>query len=404
VKLLRGWLAALLGAEVVSSTGSAMTYLALPWFVLASTGSASRMSFVVAAELLGVAVFGLPGGAVLHRLGARRTMILCDAARAPLVALVPVLHWTGHLRFSLLLAIVFLAGAFFPPYFAAQRVIVPELLGEDATLVTKANAFLQAATRVTILVGPAAAGLLIGFVGAPTVLVVDAATFLASFALVALFVPPRREAAPDEDDGRGLLAGIRFLLRDPLLRVWSVGIVVVDSSWQALFLALPVLAFTHFGHDAKLAGWMLAGWGLGAVLGNAAAYRLSGRDPVGLTSTGMLVESLPLWLLALSLPATGYVSVMLAAGVLNGLVNPSLHATLTLRTPPSVRAKASTAVLTLSSIGAPVALAGAGPALDSYGPRPVFLAVALVQTVARAAIAVAGFRVRGRMRAATAAS
>src|SRR5205085_4515280 len=260
------------------------------------------------------------------------TMILCDAARAPLVALVPVLHWTGHLRFSLLLAIVFLAGAFFPPYFAAQRVIVPELLGEDATLVTKANAFLQAATRVTILVGPAAAGLLIGFVGAPTVLVVDAATFLASFALVALFVPPRREAAPDEDDGRGLLAGIRFLLRDPLLRVWSVGIVVVDSSWQALFLALPVLAFTHFGHDAKLAGWMLAGWGLGAVLGNAAAYRLSGRDPLGLTSTGMLVESLPLWLLALSLPATGYVSVMLAAGVLNGLVNPSLHATLTLRT------------------------------------------------------------------------
>jgi MFS family permease len=403
VILRRPWLVALLAAEVVSTTGSAMTYLALPWFVLVTTGSAARTSVVVAAELAGVALFGLPGGGLLQRLGARRTMMLCDAARAPLVALVPALHWAGMLHFWLLLAIVFAAGAFFPPYFAAQRVILPELLGEDEGLVTKANAFLQAANRVTMLAGPAIAGVLIGLVGAPAVLLVDGATFLGSLALVGIVVPARREAPPEEEDaGRGLLAGIRFLLRDPLLRVWSAGIVVIDSSWQALFLALPVLAYAHFGGDAKVAGWMLAGWGLGAVLGNAIAYRLSGRDAVALTSTGMLVESLPLWLLALSLPEAGYVGVMLGAGVLNGVVNPSLHATITLRTPTSVRAKASTAVLTLSSIGGPVALAGAGPALDAYGPRPVFLLVALVQTITRAAIALAGFRFRGRMREAAA--
>lgn len=395
--LRRPWLVALLAAEVVSTTGSAMTWLALPWFVLVTTGSAARTSLVVAAELAGVALFGLPGGGLLQRLGARRTMMLCDAARAPFLALVPVLHWAGLLHFWLLLAIVFAAGAFFPPYFAAQRVIMPELLGEDEALVTKANAFLQAANRVTMLVGPAVAGVLIGLVGAPTVLLVDAGTFLGSLALVAALVPARREAAPEEDASRGLLAGLRFLLRDPLLRVWSVGIVVIDSSWQALFLALPVLAYSHFGGDPKVAGWMLAAWGLGAVLGNAIAYRLSERDGVGLTSVGMLVESLPLWLLALGLPEAGYVAVMLAAGVLNGVVNPSLHATFTLRTPASVRAKASTALLTLSSIGGPVALAGAGPALDAYGPRPVFLVVAVVQTVARVAIGLAGFRLRGRL-------
>ena len=402
--LRRPWLVALLGAEVVSTSGSAMTWLALPWFVLVTTGSAARTSLVVAAELAGVALFGLPGGALLQRLGARRTMMLCDAARAPLLALVPALHYAGLLRFWPLLAIVFAAGAFFPPYFAAQRVILPELLGEDEALVTRANAFLQAATRVTMLLEPALAGVLIGFVGAPAVLLVDAATFLVSLALVGALVPARREAAPEEDRGRGLLAGLRFLLRDPLLRVWSAGIVLIDSSWQALFLALPVLAYSHFGGDPKVAGWMLAAWGLGAVLGNAVAYRLSGSDAVSLTSVGMLVESLPLWLLALSLPEAGYVAVMLVAGVLNGVVNPSLHATLTLRTPISVRAKASTAVLTLSSVGGPVALAGAGPALDAWGLRPVFLVVALVQTIVRSAIAVAGLRFRGRLRAAAAPS
>ena len=40
---------ALLGAEVISTTGAQMTWIALPWFVLVTTGSATKMSFVVAA-------------------------------------------------------------------------------------------------------------------------------------------------------------------------------------------------------------------------------------------------------------------------------------------------------------------------------------------------------------------
>ena len=69
-------LLALLVAETISTTGSQMTWLALPWFVLVTTGSATKTSFVMAAELVGLAFLGLPGGKVLGRLGARRTMIL----------------------------------------------------------------------------------------------------------------------------------------------------------------------------------------------------------------------------------------------------------------------------------------------------------------------------------------
>jgi hypothetical protein len=261
-------------------------------------------------------------------------------------------------------------------------------------VITRANAFLQSATRVTMLLGPAIAGILIGLVGAPSLLLVDAATFLTSLALVGAFVPRRAASAEGAEDGHGLLAGIRFLLRDPLLRIWSTALVVIDGSWQALFLAIPVLAYSHFGRDAKVAGWLLAAWGLGALLGNGVAYRLSNVDAVALTSVGMPLEALPLWLLAFSLPVAGYVTVMLAAGIANGIVNPSLHATLTLRTPAGVRAKASTAALTLSAVAGPLAVGGAGPALDAYGPRPVFLAVAAVQTVARVAVAAAGLRFR----------
>ena len=79
---------ALLSAEVVSTTGSQMTWIALPWFVLVTTGSATKMSFVVAAELLGVAALGLPGGRLLGKVGARRTKLLCEAAGAPLMLVI----------------------------------------------------------------------------------------------------------------------------------------------------------------------------------------------------------------------------------------------------------------------------------------------------------------------------
>ncbi len=90
-------------------------------------------------------------------------------------------------------------GAFSAPYFAAQRMILPELLGEEEATVSQASALFQGATRITLLLGPVTAGVLIGFIGAPTVLVVDAATYVVSVLLVALFVPatePARRGRP----------------------------------------------------------------------------------------------------------------------------------------------------------------------------------------------------------------
>ena len=160
-------LLALLGAEVVSTTGSQMTWLALPWFVLVTTGSATRMTLVVAAELIGIGAMALPGGRIIRRYGARRTMLACDGGRGVLIAAIPVLHWSGGLTLPLLLVVVAAVGGLTAPYFAAQRIIVPELLGEDEALVTRASALFQGAIRVTLLLGPVAAGVLIAALSAP---------------------------------------------------------------------------------------------------------------------------------------------------------------------------------------------------------------------------------------------
>jgi len=385
---------ALLCAETVSTSGSEMTWLAVPWFVLATTGSPTRMGFVVAAGVAGAALFGLPGGALLARVGARQTMLIADACRAPLVLAVPVLHWTGALSYPLLLAIVFAESAFFGPYFAAQRVVVPELLGEGEEVVGRANALLQGATRITLVLGPATAGVLIGVVGAATVLVIDAASFAVSFVLIASFLPRTRPVVRAESSG-GVFAGLAYIRRDPLLRTWGSMMVVIDASWLVLFAAVPVLVFEEYGRHVAIAGWLIGAFGAGALAGNVIAYRTLRRfDSLTWASVGLLVEAVPLWLLPLPLPAVAVGAALCASGLANGLVNPALHSILTLRPPPAIRGKVMSALLTLSQVGGPLALLAAGPALGAFGARPVFAVVAAVQTVARIGAGTVGLRLR----------
>jgi len=388
---------ALLTAEVVSTTGAQMTWVALPWFVLVTTGSATRMSLVMGAELLGLALLGLPGGRVLGRVGARRTMIWCDAARAPIMLVIPVLHWSGGLSFPVLAAVAFALGACSAPYFAAQKVIVPELLGEDEQRVTDANALFQAANRTTILLGPVLAGVLIGVIGATSVLVVDAATYLVSVLLVTVFVP-RRQLVEQEPEHRQIRAGLRFLAHDPLLRVWWPAFALGDAAWTAFFVTLPVLVLERFGHDPALVGWLIASFGIGALIGNAISFRYLTRRFDGLTifTTFIVVQVVPLWLLWLPVPAAVLSAAIAVSGIGNGLVNPSLHAISTLRVPPPMRPTVMTTVMTIWALVNPLGLFVAGPVLDAVGTTPVLIGYAAVQTLTMGVAATVAARERFR--------
>ena len=392
--LRSGSIRALLAAEVISTTGAQMTWIALPWFVLTTTGSATRMSLVMAAELIGLALAGLPGGWLIRRLGARRTMLVCDAARAPVMLLVPALHWLDALPFASLVATAFAIGALSAPYFTASRVILPELLGEDERTMSQASALFQGATRITLLLGPVTAGVLIGVIGAPAVLVVDAATYVIAVALVAFFVPATKPMVEQGQD-RGVIAGLRWVARDPLIRAWRLCFIVGDAAWQAIFIALPVLVVARYDSDPRIVGALFAAFGVGAVLGNVAAYRLV-RDVDGLRliATVALGQALPLWLLVFELPATAAVGALFASGVANGLINPSLHAIMTLRIPAALRPSVITGLMTLHSLAMPIGLLGAGPLLDAYGVGPVFMGTAAIQTVAMAGLALAAVRAR----------
>jgi predicted MFS family arabinose efflux permease len=325
-------------------------------------------------------------------------MLVADACRAPLVALIPLLHALDALTFPLIVAVAAATAAFVTHSFAAKTSLVPELVGEDERVLSEANALLQGAQRISIFLGPALGGVLIAAIGATNVLLLDALSFALGFVIVLTLVPPVGRIELDEDS-RGLAAGVRFVARDRLLRPWTIAVIVGDVGWLVLFATMPVLVLQRFGEDPALLGWIWGAWGLGAVLGNVVSFRtVAGSDRLLVASVGEIAMVAPLWLLLTDLPAGAIIATMAVSGLANGVSNPPVHAIYTLRTPRALRAKVWSVVVAATAVFAPLAVGFSGPVLDAEGFRPVVLTLVAVQSVAAVAFTAAGLRERARSR------
>jgi hypothetical protein len=373
--------APLLASEIVSGLGSMMTSLALPWFVLETTGSVTRMSAVLIAETLPIVILGVPSGKVAARLGARRTLLVTQLAAAPLIGAIPLLHYIGWLTLPILLILVFLSGTLWTPFYAAQTSIIPDLVGEDERSVGSANALLQGASRTTYWLGPLAAGFSIALFSASVVLIIDAASFVLGYLL--LLRVPRLEvpaSAADEETG-DVLGGVRFIVAHRIVSAIILAQALSQASYQALMLAIPVLAFVQF-RSALVGGLLVGCWGAGALVGSVIAVPLTIRLPaIRVAPAAWVWQSASLWLLILPIPIGVLAAALVATGVGNGIRNPPTIAILVGRVPSSVRLQVFAATSVVVMLAGIAALLGTAPALQHIGLRATFAIVAGLSSV-----------------------
>jgi predicted MFS family arabinose efflux permease len=319
-------------------------------------------------------------------------MLLCDAARIPLLVSLPLLHAADLLHFPLLLAIVFVLGCFTAPYFAAQRVILPELVGEDERTIAQANSLIEGGTAVAGLAGPALAGALIPLIGAPNVLYVDAATYVVAFLLLRFFVP-RRERAVGAAGSGGVLGGIRFFLRDRLLGPLGSTLVVLNFVGSAISATIPFYAFSSFGGSSGIAGLFYAAGGAGALTGSIVAVAVTRRfPPLRLAGVAIVAMTLPLWVLPFGLPAWGVMVALFSMMFFTPLVNGPAIGLITARTPAELRPKVMTALVAVSTLAVPLGFLAAGQLLGAWGPERVFAATAVGMTASALVFAAIAFR------------
>ena len=213
---------------------------------------------------------------------------------------------------------------------------MPEIVGDDERSVAQVNAVLAGASQITQIAGPVLAGLLVAAVGPSTVLVVDGCSYLLSFLLIAVLVSVGSAAARPDDSG-GLLAGLRFLMRDGLLGPIMIVACALNFFVQGLIIGLQALAYFRYDADARVLGYLFAAFGGGALCGALAAQRLvRDVDLLKLASVAIVAMPLPLFLLGFSLPWTAALVVVAAVGFFTPLVNAPLMGVLTVRTPEAL--------------------------------------------------------------------
>jgi MFS family permease len=370
--------------------GSEMTAIALPWFVLTTTGSPARMGAVLAAEFLGMALLGIWGGRVATVVGPRRMMLGSDLSRAVLIALVPVLYWLGALSLPVIMLIGLVVGGFFPAYSSSQRLVIAGLVGDDELRLARLGGLLGSANETASFIGPALGGVLVVLIGPTNVLLFDAGTYLFAFALVAALVPGPAHVSDGET---GVLEGLRYLLGNTALRRQVIGIGFVEVGWTAMVATVPLLALHHGG--ARVAGWLLAAYGLGSVGGGliASRARTTAWHVAALAIAGVAVAT---WLLLLPVPVWTLAFAVALNGVCAGVFFPRFFSALTTGTPPRLRARVMTSVTIAISAPGPVGFLGAGALAQYTGSTvPCLVLVATAATVG-AAITITGLVSRSR--------
>src|SRR5215813_6525356 len=101
---------ALYAADVISVSGNMMAFIAIPWFVLQTTGSASKTGLTAFVTALPAVIAGFFGGVIIDRIGYKRTSVIADLSSGIAVAMLPLLFNTVGLAFWQLLVLVFLGN------------------------------------------------------------------------------------------------------------------------------------------------------------------------------------------------------------------------------------------------------------------------------------------------------
>jgi MFS family permease len=376
-------LAALLAANVISITGNRLTQLAIPWFVLQTTGSVAKTGLVGFFSLLPFVISSALGGVVVDRLGYRRASVVADLASGASVLAVPILFHTVGLPLGALLGLVFAGALLDAPGQTAREAILPQLIERAGTTLERGTSLFDGVSRGANMLGAPLAGVLIAIFGPANVLIFDAGTFAASALLMRVFVPAPEPKDADAEPERYLTQlreGYAFLWRTPLVRA-IVAMVLVTNMLDAAMggVIMPVYADRVLDSVVAL-GLMSGAMGATAFAGTLVFAWIGHRLPrVSTLVAGFTLGGPTRFFLLAALPGVGPVIAGFAiAGIGIGPINPIFGTLQYELVPARLRARVFGAVTAGVMAGAPVgALLGAA-CIEGLGLRATLLGFGVV--------------------------
>ena len=382
----------LFGGSSISMVGDQFTLVALPWLVLQLTGDPAQLGLVLAVMALPRAAFMLVGGAVVDRMSPRRVLLSARSANAVLAGLLAALVLAGSIQMWTVYVLAFGIGLCTAFAYPAGGSILPQLVAPGQ--LQMANSMIMGMRQLSMLIGPALAGLLVtagsagsaGVHGTGLAFVVDAVSFLFSIAsLMAIRIASDRDSrAPGGNVFAQVAEGMKMLWQDVQLRSFIAYMALVSILVMGpLQVGLPLFAKARFHEGAAAFGWFMTANGSGMLLGSIMSTSITRlvRGRLGVMILGFdAAAGLALATLSTVHSVVSGAALLVLAGLFAGTVQIAIISWLQRRVPQAMMGRIMSIVFFTFLGLAPLAAALAGGLLKVISLSELFVGAGLSLT------------------------
>ncbi|MFJ6384884.1 MFS transporter [Kitasatospora sp. NPDC092039] len=262
-------------AHSTSAFGTAVTTVAMPLVaVLELDAGTFETSVVAAAGMCAWLLFGLPAGVIVDRLPLRPVLVGADLLRAAALVSVPTAVYLDVLTLAQLVIVAFVISVASVIFEVGYSTYLPAVVAKERLIAS--NSMIQGSESVSQIAGPALGGSLVQALGAAYSLIADVVSYVVSATLLMTVPSPRGGGArkADRNMAAEIREGIEYVRRHPVIsRLVFVGTgfnfaTAAIDALTAVFLVRTVEA------DSYVVGLLIAGLGLGGVLGAAVTTSL----------------------------------------------------------------------------------------------------------------------------------
>lgn len=270
-----------LTGQIVSTVGTWMQSVAMPWLALQLTHSGFLVGLVLAVQFTPVLLASPFGGVVADRFRKRDILLVTQTAfMIPAFALF-VLSFGGHAQYWEVLVAAAASGTINVFDVPTRQAFVIEMVGKQDLM--NAIALNSSVFNAAAVVGPSVAGLIIGAVGVPICFLANSVSYLAAIAALLLMrdLPTIVRQKDEQRLMRRLAEGLAYARREPIVGLMLVAVAVFSLFAMNRLTLIPLFADQVLFVGASGFGFLMAAMGAGALLGalTLAFYPRLGEDP-----------------------------------------------------------------------------------------------------------------------------
>jgi len=309
--------ALLWSGQALSRLGDNVYRVALAWWVLEKTGSATIMGKVFILSYTPMLLFALIGGVTVDRFSRMQVMFVADLLRFFVLIGIAILGFAHLLELwhvyitSIILGTV---EAFFQPAYTA---VLPDVIPREALV--SANSLTSLSKQLAKVVGPALSGVIVKLGSTSTAFAINAVSFLISAACLLPILGLTAVAVRSMEHSsvfRDLQDGLKAVIRSPWLWITiAVASLLNVTQGGPYLVGLPFLIKDQLHADAGALGLVYSMFAVGSVIATLGVSRFTIMRRRGLVAYSALIISGFMTLgFGLSVPLTGIFFFSLALG------------------------------------------------------------------------------------------